>query len=46
MRMRILMSDYCETEILESDNDFPTTPPCKQLWSVPQFLLERVIHVQ
>jgi len=35
MQMHILMSDYCETEILESDSDLPTTSPCKQLWSVP-----------
>jgi hypothetical protein len=29
------VSDDCETEILDSDCDIPTTPPHKQLQSVP-----------
>ena len=29
--------DDFENEILDSDNDIPTRPPCKKLQSVPQF---------
>jgi len=31
MQVHILMSDDFETDILDSDSDIPTTPPCKQL---------------
>jgi len=29
------VSDDCETEILDRESDVPTTPPHKQLQSVP-----------
>lgn len=40
------VSDDCETEILDRESDVPTTPPHKQLQSVPQFIPVKVKKVQ